>query len=48
MMPKIIFQQPVKKIKNKITNKNVKAVINRGVDDYVVNIRVELIGERFY
>ena len=37
-----------KKIKNKITNKNVKAVINRGVDDYVVNIRVELIGERFY
>ena len=36
-----------KKIKNKITNKKVKAVINTGVDDYLVNRGVELIGGRF-
>ena len=36
-----------KKIKNKITNKKVKAVMNTGVDDYLVNRGVELIGERF-
>ena len=36
-----------KKIKNKITNKKVKAMINTGVDDYLVNRGVELIGGRF-
>ena len=36
-----------KKIKNKITNKNVKSLMNTGVDDYFVNKGVELIGERF-
>ena len=35
------------KIKNKITNKKVKAVMNTGVDDYLVNRGVKLIGERF-
>ena len=35
-----------KKIKNKITNKKVKAVVDTGVDDYLVNRGVELIGER--
>ena len=36
-----------KKIKNKITNKKAKAVMNTGLDDYLVNRGVELIGERF-
>ena len=36
-----------KKIKNKIVNKKAKAVMNTGVDDYLVNGGVELIGERF-
>ena len=36
-----------KKIKNKINNKKVKAVLDTGTDDYVLNKRVELIGERF-
>ena len=36
-----------KKIKNKITNKKVKAVVDTGVDNYFVNRGVELIGERF-
>ena len=36
-----------KKIKNKITNKKVKAVMDTGVDNYFVNRGVELIGERF-
>ena len=35
-----------KKIKNKITNKKVKAVMDTGADDYLVNKRIELIGER--
>ena len=35
-----------KKIKNKITNKNVKAVMDTGVDDYLVNRGVALNGER--
>ena len=36
-----------KKIKNKITNKKVKTVMNTGVDVYLGNKGVELIGERF-
>ena len=36
-----------KKIENKITNKKVKAVMDTGVNDYLVNRGVELIGERF-
>ena len=36
-----------KKITNKITNKKGKAVMNTSVDDYLVNRRVELIGECF-
>ena len=36
-----------KKTENKITNKKVKAVMNTGVDDYLVNKVVELIEERF-
>ena len=32
-----------KKIKNKITNKKVKAVMDTGVDNYLVDNRVELI-----
>ena len=36
-----------KKIKNKITNKKVKAVMKTIVDDYPVNRGTELIGERF-
>ena len=36
-----------KKIKNKITNKKGKAVMNTGVDNYLVNRGVELIGECF-
>ena len=47
MMQQTIFQWPIKKIKNKITNKKVKAVMNTGLDDYLVNKGVELIGERF-
>ena len=35
------------KIKNKIKNKKVKAVLDTGIDDYVVNKRIDLIGERF-
>ena len=35
-----------KKIKNKITNKKVKAVMDTGVDNYLVNRGVEFIGER--
>ena len=33
--------------KLKITNKKVKAVINTGVDNYLVNRGVELIGDCF-
>ena len=36
-----------KKIKNKITNKKVKTVMDTVVDNYFVNRGVELIGERF-
>ena len=36
-----------KKIKNKITNKKVKAVMNTGVDDCLINRGVDLIGDRF-
>ena len=36
-----------KKIKNKIKNKKVKAVLDTGTDDYIENKRIELIGERF-
>ena len=36
-----------KKIKSKITNKKVKALMSTGVGDYLVNRGVELIGERF-
>ena len=36
-----------KKIKNKITNKKVKAVMDTGMDNYLVNRGVELIGEWF-
>ena len=35
-----IFQGPLKKLKNKITNKKVKAVMDTGVDDYLVNREV--------
>ena len=33
-----------KKIKNRITNKKVKAVMDTGVDGHLVNRGVELIG----
>ena len=33
--------------KNKITNKEVKAVKNTAMDNYLVNRGVELVGERF-
>ena len=36
-----------KKIENKTSNKKVKAVMNSGVDDCLVNRGVELVGERF-
>ena len=36
-----------KNIKNKIRNKKVNAVLNTGIDDYVVKRGVDLIGERF-
>ena len=36
-----------KKIKKKITNKKVKAVLNTSIDDYLVNKGIDLIGERF-
>ena len=36
-----------KKMKNKIKNKNVKAVLDTGIDDYVPNKGIELIGESF-
>ena len=36
-----------KRIKNKITNEKVKAVMDTGVDNYFVNRGAELIGERF-
>ena len=36
-----------KKIKNKVKDKNVKAVLDTGIDDYIVNKRIELIGGRF-
>ena len=36
-----------KKIKNKITNKKVKTVMDTVVDNYFINRGVELIGERF-
>ena len=36
-----------KKIKNKITNKKVKAVMNTGIADYLVNKGIELIGQTF-
>ena len=35
------------KIKNKKTNKKVKAVLSTGIDDYLVNKGVNLIGARF-
>ena len=41
------IQTTYKKIKNKITNKKVKTVMDTGVDNYLVNREVELIGERF-
>ena len=36
-----------KKTKSKITNKKVEAVMDTGVDDYLVNREVKLNGERF-
>ena len=36
-----------KKIKNKIKTKKVKGVLDTGVDYYVINKGIELIGERF-
>ena len=42
-MSQTIFQQLTKKIKNK----NVKAVLDTVIDDYVVNRGIELFGERF-
>ena len=41
------IQTTYKKIKKKISNKNVKAVMDTDLDDYLVNRGVELIGERF-
>ena len=35
-----------KKIKNKTTNKKVKLMMDTGVDNYVVNRGVELIGDQ--
>ena len=34
-------------IKSKITNKKAKAILNTGIDDYVVNKGVCYLGERF-
>ena len=36
-----------KKIKSKIITKRVQAMMDTGVDDYLVNRGVQLIGERF-
>ena len=36
-----------KKIKSKITNKKAKAILNTGIDDYVVNKDVNYLSERF-
>ena len=36
-----------KKIKNKIKNKKVTAMLDTGVGDYIVNRGIELIGELF-
>ena len=36
-----------KNVKTKIKNKKVKAVLDTGIDDYVVKKGIELIGERF-
>ena len=41
------FPIAYKIMKNKITNKKAKAVMDAGVDNYFVNRGVELIGERF-
>ena len=41
------FPIAYKIMKNKITNKKAKAVMDTGVDNYFVNRGVELIGERF-
>ena len=48
MINKVIDYIPTayKKIKNKITNKKVKAVTDTGVENYLVNRGVELICER--
>ena len=35
------------KIKSKITNKKAKAILNTGIDDYIVNKGVCYLGERF-
>ena len=37
-----------KKLKNKIKNKKVKAVLYTGINDYVVNKGIDLIGEQFH
>ena len=42
-----LYSNSLLKIKNNITNKKVKAVMDTGVDDYLVNRGAELIGERF-
>ena len=36
-----------KKIKSKITNKKAKAILNTGIDDYVVNKDVNYLSESF-
>ena len=36
-----------KNVKTKIKNKKVKAVLDTGIDDYVVKKGIELTGERF-
>ena len=48
MINKVIDYIPTtyKKIKNKITNKKVKAVTDTGVENYLVNRGGELICER--
>ena len=36
-----------KKIRSKITNKKAKAILNTGIDGYIVNKGVNYLGERF-
>ena len=38
-----MYQQHIKKLKNKITNKKARAVLDTGIGDYVINKGIDFV-----